>query len=171
MKKYLPITLIILILIYNPNTISASPHGITDVSYSPQIVYSGTEITISISLADTANISKVGSFYCKIEPEYYCNIPAYVLTKSGNSYTRSFTVSETAGEVIGFDIFIEYENEEKITLPGTDKLDFGLPLAEPFEGLFYYQITIAGENTSSKTSFTGFIPAIIVLLVRKIIRS
>lgn len=168
MRKYLLlITLFLLMGIFQANNTTASPHAITEVSYSPSMAHSGTEITLVITFSDSSNISKVGSFYCRLEPEYFCHIPSYTMTKSGNSFTSSFIITETAGEVIGFDIFIEYVDGEEIILPGTEQLDLGMQIAEPLENIFYYQIEVEGESSTSESVFVGFIPAFIAVMLKK----
>ncbi len=155
---------------------SANPHGITSITYSPQTVYQGSKVTISVTFGDSSNITSVDSFYCKLTPEYLCHTPYMILTKDGNTYTTSFTVEETSDATIGFDVIIKYNDDSKVTLPGDEQLDFGMAIAEPYTGIFYYEIDISSassidntenEKTSMTTSLIPFALLIPVYLRRK----
>ncbi|MCY3410555.1 MAG: hypothetical protein INQ03_02855 [Candidatus Heimdallarchaeota archaeon] len=157
MKKIVVIGLFFLILGIAPNTVRANPHGISSITYSPEVVYTDTNVTISIDFGDASNVTKVRSFYCKIQPDYNCHVPPLLLVQDGNTFSSSFIVVENNDETIGFDLVIYYEDSTVLTLPKDNpELTFGMKIAEPIDEMYYYQIDLGdtSDETTEETNST-----------------
>ena len=136
--------------------VSATPsyNGVSAISHSPVVAEQGKNITISISFVDTANVSSVGMFYCRIEPDYLCHIPPYKLVLSDSTYSITFNVVENSTQVIGYHLYVDYTDDTRINFPDERQLDYGLTISEPIEGSFYYRVEI-GQDISTAPSNTN----------------
>ncbi len=148
------ILLIMLGISLTPVSATPSHNGVTAINHTPVVAEQGKNITISITFVDTANVSSVGMFYCRIEPDYLCHIPPYKLVLSDQTYSISFNVVENSTQVIGYHLFIDYTDDTRINFPDDRQLDYGLTISEPIVGSFYYRVEIGLDDTNTPTSNT-----------------
>jgi hypothetical protein len=153
--KYLGIT-VLLILSISLSTVSGTPshNGVSAISHSPSVAEENENLTVSITFVDTANVSSVGMFYCRIEPEFLCYSQPFQLVLSENTYSVTFKVVENSSYVIGYHLFVEYSDETQIDFPDERKLDYGLTISEPSSGAFYYRVEIGQDDSNTPTSNT-----------------
>ena len=154
-EKYLGIS-VLLILSISLTSASGTPshNGVSAISHSPSVAEQNENITISITFVDTTNVSSVGMFYCRIEPDYLCHIPPYKLVLSENTYSITFNVEENSTQVIGYHLYIDYTDDTRINFPDDRQLDYGLVISEPIEGAFYYRVEIGQDDTNIPTNNT-----------------
>lgn len=153
--KYLGIT-VLLILSISLSPVSGTPshNGVSAISHSPSVAEENENLTVTITFVDTANVSSVGMFYCRIEPEYLCYSQPFQLVLSENTYSVTFKVVENSSYVIGYHLFVEYTDETEIDFPDERKLDYGLTISEPSSGAFYYRVEIGQVDTNTPTNST-----------------
>ena len=138
--------LIIISLFVNPT--SGVSSNITNVEYNPKNIEQGNNVTIIISFENISEIKNVRSFYCRIQPDYLCHFPILQLEPLQNQYITTFQIKENSSQIAGFNFEIMFNNNTSIKYPSEYSDNFGLSIAEPAEGIYYYILT--NENISSQ---------------------
>jgi cytochrome c-type biogenesis protein len=107
--KYMIFSLFILSSLLLPSTM-AEPNVI-DVSHYPEDPFSFDEITVSVVVNDTSNITEVRLLYCEIVPDYRCysDYPILILGEN-NTYTTVITSDISKVEILGLNFTVTYAN-------------------------------------------------------------
>lgn len=145
--------LIILSLFVIPT--SGTSSNITNVEYNPKNIEQGSNVTIKISFENISEIKNVRSFYCRIQPDYLCHFPILQLEPLENQYITTFQIKENSSQIAGFNFEIIFNNNTSLKYPSENSNNFGLSIAEPAEGIYYYILSnenISSQNTTSPTS-------------------
>lgn len=110
--KYLFLTLFILASILLPN-VWAEPNVI-EVSHYPEKPFYFDEITVSVVVNDTSNITEIRLLYCQIEPIYGCYPDLLNLTLGeNNTYSIVITRDLKGVELLGLNLTVYYTNGSK----------------------------------------------------------
>ena len=72
-----------------------------------------------------------------------------------NQYITTFQIKENSSQIAGFNFEIIFNNNTSLKYPSESSNNFGLSIAEPAEGIYYYILSnenISSKNTTSPTS-------------------
>lgn len=137
---------------FHINSTQAANNGVLDITNSPSIVKYSENMTVSITFSDVTNITSVGLIYCQLQPVYMCHYPFNYLTQTiTNVFSVNVTIKDQYPAVIGYEIFIEYKNNQTINFPDSRKLDYGLDIVEPANNTYYYKVMLEKSNNTSST--------------------
>ena len=110
--SYLFLTIFILVSILLPN-VWAEPN-VTSVSHYPEKPFYFDEITVSVVVNDTSNITEIRLLYCQIEPIYGCYPDLLNLTLGeNNTYSTVITRDLTEVDLLGLNLTVYYTNGSK----------------------------------------------------------
>ena len=152
-RSIIAFTLLLLFVFQLPPSSALNYYGVTDVTITPIQPVPQSNITVQLGFSDTTNVRSVRITYCRIDPDYLCYFPSYLMSNSTmnpNNFSVIFQLKEEdlSGYIIGLRVLVIYQNSSRIDFPTENSPDFGLDVLEPEPGIFYFAITLTDQTTT-----------------------
>ena len=156
-RSIITFTLLLLLIFHLPQSSALNYYGVSDVTVTPIQPVPQSNITVLLGFSDTTNVRSVRITYCRIDPDYLCYFPSYLMSNSTitpNNFSVTFQLKEEdlSGYIIGLRVLIIYQNASRIDFPTENSPDFGLDILEPEPGIFYFAITLADQTTTQTST-------------------
>ena len=142
---------------------------VVSVAHTPTIVTTGTNVAVSITFDNDAEVTDINLFYCSITPEYLCHLPIAMTPNGSDTWLGSFVVLEESG-VIGYRMYVtttmsSYYAPDVLNYLGYDNV------IEPSTDTFYFSINLTlPTNQASLMSWcaaTTSLFAVAVIRIKK----
>ena len=130
-------------LLTNASQIQVADAAVVSVTHTPTIVSKDTNVTISITFDNDAEVTGIELFYCSITPDYFCYLPIAMVPNGSDTWLSSFVVLEESG-VIGYRMYVtttmssyyapdelNYLRYDNVIEPSTDTFYFSINLTSP----------------------------------------
>ena len=144
-------------------------YNIKSINQTPSYVTPETNISITIEVYYSENISYIRLFFCQLSPDFICDTKPILMEQNGNVFSGNYYITQESGSTIGYHFIVYYTNGTNILLPNS--VDFlGLDnIIQPTADSYYIKIDI-NEPTTEKTPvylFTSLFSLFIIPIVRK----
>ncbi len=74
----------------NASQMQVADAEVVSVAHTPTIVTTGTNVTVSITFDNDAEVTDINLFYCSITPDYLCHLPIAMTPNGSDTWLGSF---------------------------------------------------------------------------------